>query len=200
MMTDIDIRNAASILGVDVVTLVDIVNVGDIKPTVSATPRSLPSGEVWKNWREIRLSQNDIERFRVEIRRRRFVDFKAEYADVFQPDTAPGTRGLEFKPGWTGILTIYADGLRSLGKQGLVCRLRWGKEKFGALRLYSDYILAAEPEVIKLHRQAYHSSLQTCQECGEPGRLRSGYSVCLTLCERHKHVVGNIDPERDGKF
>ncbi|WP_157884572.1 hypothetical protein [Neorhizobium galegae] len=193
------VHEAAERLGTDVMTLVEIVNVGDIVPAISPKPRVLSGGEVWKNWREIRLSEDDIALFKAEISRRRFEDFKADYSDIYTPDSRPGGRGLEFGPGWTNILKTYADGLRSLvieGKQA--AWLRWGKEKFGALRLFSDYILSVERQVIDLHREAHRSSLVTCQECGEPARLRFGYGVCLTLCERHKHIVGEPDPSRDG--
>jgi hypothetical protein len=188
-------HEAAQRLGVDLLNLIDILAVGDIHPSI---PDGIPGKEVWARNEEIRLSSDDIELIKAELRRRRFEDFKLQYADVYQQSSSPGARGLEFGPGWTGILTAYADGLRDLSKRGFKCQLRWAKEKFGALRIYSDYTLAVEKEVIDLHREAYRASLQTCQECGQAARLRFGFGVCLTLCDRHAHIVGEPDPTRDG--
>lgn len=188
-------NEAAERLDIDLLNLVDILAVGDIHPTA---PDDITGAEVWSRYEEIRLSESDIERLKAEIHRRRVVDFKTEYADIYQQSDESGTRGLEFGPGWTGILATYADGLRDLQTRGFKCQLRWGKEKFGALRLYADYILAAEKEVIDLHRAAHRESLVTCQECGQPSRLRFGHSICLVLCDRHKHIVGEPDPTRDG--
>jgi hypothetical protein len=198
MMTDLlTVQEAAKVLCVDLLNLVDVLSVGDIVPTL---PKFLSRKDVWARNEEIRLSSTDIDLVRAELRRRRFIDFKSEYADVYQQSTSPGARGLEFGPGWTGLLTDYAEGLRALNEKWKTTRtqLRWGKEKFGALHLYSDYLLATEAEVVNLHREAYRASLQTCQECGAAARLRFGHSVCLTLCEQHKHTVGEPDPSRDG--
>lgn len=195
-MTDLLTCNEASEhLGIDLLNLVNLLSIGDIRPTA---PSGITGAEVWKRHEEIRLSETDIELIKAEIHRRRFVDFKIEYADIYQQSDKPGARGLAFGAGWTGILTTYADGLRDLQTRGFDCQLRWGKEKFGGLRLYSDYILAVEKEVIDLHRAAHRESLVTCQECGQPARLRFGHSICLTLCDRHKHIVGEPDPTRDG--
>lgn len=189
-------HEAAKALKIDLLYLVDILAIGDIHATA---PDGLHGAEVWSRNEEIRLSQTDIELIKAELRRRSFVDFKTEYADILSLDPRPRGRGLEFGPGWIGILQTYADGLRALvidGRQA--AKLRWGKEKFGALRLFSDYTLAVEKEVINLHRDAYRTSLVTCQECGVPARLRFGHSVCLALCQRHSHIVGEPDPSRDG--
>ncbi|WP_105432743.1 hypothetical protein [Neorhizobium sp. T6_25] len=190
-------REAAQLLNIDLLNLVDILAVGDIVPT---EPDGLAGSEVWARNEEIRLCETDIDLIKAELRRRQFADFKRDYVDVYQQDEKPGARGLEFGPGWLGVLTAYADGLRALNAKwnNSHAQLRWGKEKFGALHLYSDYLLATKIEVINLHREAYKSSLQTCQECGLPARLRFGHSICLTLCDRHKHTIGEPDPTRDG--
>ncbi|MBX5160434.1 hypothetical protein HJB89_25450 [Rhizobium sp. NZLR8] len=196
MMTDLmKCHEAVQALGVDLLNLIDILAIGDIIPTA---PDGLTGAEVWARNEEIRLSANDIDLIKVELRRRRFDDFRVEYADVYQPDPRPGYGGLQFGPGWTGILVDYADGIRDLTKRGRPAWLRRGKEKFGALRLYSDHMLSAESEVIQLHRIALQASLVTCQECGQPARLRFGHSICLTLCDRHAHIIGEPDPGRDG--
>lgn len=173
-------RETAKLLNIDLLNLVDILSVGDIHPS---SPDGMVGAEVWERHKEIRLSRSDIEMIKAELHRRSFADFKAEYADVYKPDPRPGYGGLAFGPGWEGPLRRYADGIRDLARQGKPAWLKEGKEKFGSLRLYSDHMLSAEQEVIQLHRDALQASLITCQECGSHGRLRFGYSICLTLCE-----------------
>ncbi|MGX9991571.1 hypothetical protein ACS4RR_020810 [Rhizobium sp. Z1P35] len=182
------LREAADVLGVDVVTLVHVIDVGD----------TIPTPPVPKDFKDVVFAPDDIERFQIELRRRRFEDFKTEYADVFQEDDAPGARHLEFGPGWLGILMEFCDGLREFQNAGYRARLRWGKEKFGALRLFTDCADEIAAYVGERRGIAYGKSLRTCQECGEPARLRFGHSICLTLCDRHKHLVGEPDPSRDG--
>lgn len=190
-------HEAAKALKIDLLNLVDILSIGDIQP---AKPDGITGAEAWARYEEIRLSPDDIELIKAELRRRSFADFKATYSDIYQPSTSHKARGLEFGPGWIDLLIDYADGLRALNDRwkNEHARLRWGKEKFGALHLYSDYLLATEPAVINMHRKAYRESLKTCQECGAPGRLRFGHAICLTLCEKHAHLVGEPDPTRDG--
>ncbi|NTI03106.1 hypothetical protein G6K88_13865 [Agrobacterium rhizogenes] len=188
MFNPISLRGAAEILSVDVLFLTHIIDVGDI----------LPTQPVPKDFREIVFTIDDIERFRPEIARRRFLDFKAEYTDVFRSDEGPGARGLEFGPGWTGILREFCDSLREFQTAGYRARLRWGKEKFGALRLFTDHVDELVAYVAERRGIAHGKSLRTCQECGEPAQLRFGHSICLTLCDRHRHLVGEPDPARDG--
>ncbi|NZD54178.1 hypothetical protein [Rhizobium leguminosarum] len=182
------LREAANVLGVDVVTLVHIIDVGD----------TVPTPPVPQDYKDIVFAPDDIERFQSELRRRRFEAFKAEYADVYTEDTGPGARHLEFGPGWIGILREFCDGLREFQSAGYRARLRWGKEKFGALRLFADCGDEIAAYVGERRGIAYGKSLRTCQECGELARLQFGHSICLTLCDRHKHLVGEPDPERDG--
>ncbi|MBY5408874.1 hypothetical protein HFO98_10370 [Rhizobium leguminosarum] len=179
---------AAVVLGADVVTLVHIIDVGD----------TVPTPPVPTDFEDIVFAPDDIERFRVELRRRRFEDFKIEYSDVYTEDTGPGARHLEFGPGWRDILCEFCDGLREFQNAGSRTRLRWGKEKFGAMRLFYDCSDEIATYIAERKGIAYGKSLRTCQECGELARLRFGHSICLTLCDRHKHLVGELDPERDG--
>lgn len=182
------LREAADIIGTDIVTLVHIIDVGD----------TVPTPPVPKNFEDIVFTADDIERFKTEVNRRRFLDFKSDYADVYVQDEGPGARGLEFGPGWTGILREFCDSLREFQGAGQRTRLRWGKEKFGALRLFCDCDDEIAAYVGERRGIAYGKSLRTCQECGDLARLQFGYSICLTLCDRHKHLVGEPDPSRDG--
>ncbi|OCP11522.1 MULTISPECIES: hypothetical protein [unclassified Ensifer] len=200
----IPLSSATAILGLKWQTsIVHILEVGDLTCRRPVFPRdhSWPKPD---ELHQIGFSWEDILAMHHEIHvRRRFFYFRAEYADVFLPeDDLPGGRGLEFSPGWEGILREFCDGLRELHRQGKRYYLRWGKEKFGAMRLFHtrnpDPESGDDEAVGRLRGIAYRRSLQTCQECGEPGRLRMGISVCLTLCERHKHLVYPLNEEQDG--
>ena len=126
-------------------------------------------------------------------------EFKAEYADVYLPDEGPGARGLEFGPGWLGIVAEYCDQLRAYERDHFVEALVWGKEKFGALRLYtrSDITTLTTLQWYWLDRadeRARRKSLRTCQECGRPGRLRWGHRAA-TVCDLHVHDIGGLRAE-----
>ena len=187
----------AKVLNVRENSLWHIIDVGDIRPHAIIEDyhdKRLP--EVIDS---LRFSDLDVEIFRKEFRRRRHEDFKAEYADVYVPDDGPAARGLEFGPGWIGIVKEYCDQLRAFERSNFVEALRWGKEKFGALRLYtrsSRYTLTPLQSywLARLDERARRQSLRTCQECGQPGRLRLG-AHAATLCERHKHLVGEPRPD-----
>lgn len=183
-----------------------VIDVGDIRPhsiTDDYQHKRLP--EVIDS---LRFSGSDVGVFRDEFRRRRHEDFIAAYADVYKPDEGPGARGLEFAPGWTGIVSEFCDQLRLWAADGWSVHLRWGKEKFGSLRLFTDphYVTSTPLQsygLSRLRERARRQSLRACQECGQPGRLRLG-AHAGTLCDRHAHLVGEpraedgviIDPDR----
>lgn len=174
-----------------------IIDVGDIRPhSIIDDYHSRRLSEVIES---LRFSESDVEIFRQEFRRRRHEDFKIGYADVYVPDEGPGSRGLEIGPGWIGIVAEYCDQLRALEAYKFVDSLRWCKEKFGALRIFSGSDIRTLTPLqaywlSRLRERARRQSLRTCQECGHPGRLRLG-AHAATLCDRHKHLVGDPRPE-----
>ncbi|MBY3026516.1 hypothetical protein [Rhizobium leguminosarum] len=187
----------AKLLNVKEHAIWHIIDVGDIRP------HSIIDGYREKRLPEVidslRFSASDVEIFQQEFRRRRHEDFKTEYADVYVPDEGPASRGLEFAPGWIDIVKGYCDQLRVFERDHFVVALRWAKEKFGALRLYtrgSRYTLTTLQAywLARLDERARRQSLRTCQECGQPGRLRLG-AHAATLCDRHKHLVGELRSE-----
>lgn len=196
----------AKLLNVREHSIWHIIDVGDIRPhTIIDAYHDSRLPDVIDS---LRFSDADVETFRQEFRRRRHENFKIAYADVYVPDVGPGARGLEFGPGWIGIVQEYCDQLRSFERYHFFERLRWGKEKFGALRLFtgsSRYTLTPLQSywLSRLDERARRQSLRTCQECGQPGRLRLG-AHAATLCDRHKHLVGTpragdgiiLDPDR----
>ncbi len=187
----------AKVLNVKEHSIWHIIDVGDIRPhSITDDFQSKPLPEVIDS---LRFSEIDVDVFRDEFRRRRHEDFILAYPDVYKPDEGQGARGLEFGPGWTGIASEFCDQLRLWAADGWSVRLRWGKEKFGALRLFTDgYHVASTPLqsywLSRLRERARRQSLRTCQECGQPGRLRWG-AHAATLCDRHKHLVGELRAE-----
>lgn len=183
-----------------------VVDVGDIRPhTIIDGHHDKPLPEVIDS---LRFSESDIDVFRQEFRRRRHEDFKIEYSDVYKPDEGPAAKGLEFGPGWIEIVGQFCNQLRQWTADGWSVRLRWGKEKFGALRLFTDtFHVTSTPLqsywLSRLRERARRQSLRTCQECGQPGRLRLG-AHAATLCDRHAHLMGELrvddgvilDPDR----
>ena len=187
----------AKLLNVREHSIWHIIDVGDIRPhAILDDYHDKPLPEVIDS---LRFSQSDVETFEREFRRRRHENFIAAYADVFKPDEGPAARGLEFGPGWIEIVGQFCDQLQSWNADGWSVHLRWGKEKFGALRLFTDAFHATSTPLqsywlSRLRERARRQSLRTCQECGQPGRLRLG-AHAATLCDRHKHLVGELRAE-----
>jgi hypothetical protein len=196
----------AKLLNIKAHSIWHIIDVGDIRPNTIADhyhSKSLP--EVIDS---LCFSENDVEIFKEEFHRRRHEKFKNDYADVYESDHGPAARGLEFGPGWIGIAKEFCDQLRLWQADGWKVHLRWGKEKFGSLRLFTDISQFTTTPLqtywlARVRERARRKSLRTCQECGQPGRLRWGGHVA-TLCDRHKHLVGEpraedgtiFDPDR----
>ena len=55
------------------------------------------------------------------------------------------------------------------------------KEKFGGLRVYIGY---GSPQVFGRIEAAELESLRTCENCGEPGKLRKELDWLKTYCDR----------------
>ena len=55
------------------------------------------------------------------------------------------------------------------------------KEKWGGLRIYTDY---SNKELDKVIYDVEHESLEVCEVCGRPGKLR-GSNWYYTSCDEH---------------
>ncbi|KQQ61181.1 hypothetical protein ASF69_01785 [Rhizobium sp. Leaf311] len=125
--------------------------------------------------------------------------FKKSYSDVYRPDEGQHARDLEIRPGWIEIIEEYCDQLRQWHADGWSINLRWAKEKFGALRIFTDdnrYHMTPL-QLYWLDRageRARRKSLRICQECGQPGRLRWGHRVA-TVCDLHVQNIGGLRAE-----
>lgn len=65
------------------------------------------------------------------------------------------------------------------------------KEKWGGLRVYTDYY---DSELEKTILQVGEDSFKICQDCGSPARLVKKGGWYQTLCEEHR---GEWEPVKD---
>lgn len=80
--------------------------------------------------------------------------------------------------GWSSIIEKLVQDLLELGWDGWALQI---KEKFGGLRFYIDTGSDAVHDRIS---QAECLSYETCEECGTPGKPRTGGWI-KTLCDEH---------------
>ena len=78
--------------------------------------------------------------------------------------------------GWHSILTELCEKMSKLDKPPRFTQI---KEKFGLLRIYTDKI---HEEADTLIHEAEKHSGTVCENCGQPGKLRTG-GWWKTLCE-----------------
>lgn len=82
----------------------------------------------------------------------------------------------DVREGWNDILTRLVADLENLGWDGVVYQV---KEKFGMLCFY---IGDGNEEIWKRLDQAEKESMETCQNCGKPGKISSWdkwWMLCL---------------------
>ena len=90
--------------------------------------------------------------------------------------------GCDHPPGWDGLVWNLRT-IIYIFDQDDQLRVAQTKEKFGGLRFYVDDIPEECHEIIEgAIWQTERTSFKTCQDCGEPGRVRDGGWV-LTLCD-----------------
>lgn len=80
-------------------------------------------------------------------------------------------------PGWRPLLERLLKKLDALGWDGEVAQV---KQKFGTLRFY---IGAGSDEIYDAISEAERESAKTCEDCGEPGKLRTKRYWLETLCD-----------------
>lgn len=90
--------------------------------------------------------------------------------------------GVECGPGWRKIIEPLME--RCLREGVAITQI---KEKFGGLRFY---VGSANDELFDAIDAAEKESLKTCEQCGEPGILRTDKSWFQTLCDKHAGVSG----------
>lgn len=80
--------------------------------------------------------------------------------------------------GWAPLVNRVFDKLETIKGNVKIIQV---KEKYGGLRIYTDYSNEELDEVIY---DAEHESLEICDQCGQPGKLR-GKSWYYTSCDEH---------------
>jgi len=95
--------------------------------------------------------------------------------------------GLDVGPGWWRLIAETLDGMAVIARrESARVRVTDFKEKYGSLRI-SWQAAVDEPawsEIEALADAAESKSEVVCDECGEPGHLRTGGWV-RTLCDVH---------------
>lgn len=80
--------------------------------------------------------------------------------------------------GWAPLVNRVFDKLETIKGSIKIVQV---KEKWGGLRIYTDY---SNKELDKVIYDVEKESLTICEECGEPGQLR-GKNWYYTACEKH---------------
>ena len=98
--------------------------------------------------------------------------------------------------GWFNIIEnlsakiqTYCDEKKSQGEDFQVVAVQV-KEKFGGLRIYTDY---GNVELDKVIHDVGIESVTTCEQCGIAGKIR-GDSWYKTLCDTHANNSLTINP------
>jgi hypothetical protein len=82
-------------------------------------------------------------------------------------------------PGWTPLIQRVYNAREAIGAPIGIIQV---KEKYGGLRIYTEYRNDELEEVIA---EVGTESFQICEECGAPGVLRKKYSRYFTACGFH---------------
>ncbi|ANL12009.1 MULTISPECIES: hypothetical protein [unclassified Rhizobium] len=183
----ISIEEAAKLLGIDKLHLRRLVDVANVVPSVIR----LHDGELWHEDTQILFSESDLASFASEILRQRFTALKVAHSPVIAPDAS-----FAFSAGWTGLLDEMAADLVRLDGSA---RIMGGKEKLGSMIVFIDRDPAKTKAVSALKEDYRRRSLDVCDECGAPGRLRMGVSIAKTTCDRHAHLAAPFR-EDDGEI
>lgn len=80
--------------------------------------------------------------------------------------------------GWHSLLDIIFDKLETVSNPPKVIQV---KEKWGGLRVYTDYM---DTEIDRVIYEMESLSFKTCEVCGEVGALR-GRGWYYTSCDAH---------------
>ena len=183
-MTDMfSLAEAAAELDISDLYLGHIIEVGDVVPAYVKKFE----GTIWHEKAAFGFLPTDIEAFRAELHRRRFVDLKAKYPEMIFP-------GADFAcgPGWTDLIEDFLKEVIKWRKFDVAFMLYSLKEKFGSIQISTEYSRNFYSTAERIKQDFKKRSLTVCEECGKPGRLRMGVGICKTTCDRHAHLVGEL--------
>ena len=80
-------------------------------------------------------------------------------------------------PGWTPLIQRVYNAREAIGTPVGIISV---KEKFGGLRIYTEYLNEELEEIII---EVGKESFTICEECGKPGSLRKKNEVYFTACD-----------------
>lgn len=80
--------------------------------------------------------------------------------------------------GWSSLIHEVFTKLEQVGNPVKIIQV---KEKFGGLRVYTDYV---NDELDTFILDVERRSLRICEECGVPGKIRGG-GWYKTFCDEH---------------
>lgn len=82
-------------------------------------------------------------------------------------------------PGWTPLIQRVFTAREAIGTPVGIIQV---KEKFGGLRIYTEYHHdELEAIIVEVGKESFH----ICEECGAEGMLRKKNSVYFTACTFH---------------
>lgn len=118
-------------------------------------------------------------------------EFPNLYVDMHgDPRTTCMAWGVDTGPGWYEIIYDLSRKLEALilsvpEEQRSDCKASQVKQKLGGLRFYMD---GATEEMRRLVRETEELSYQTCETCGQPGKLCGDWRKnewLYTSCKEH---------------
>lgn len=177
------LEEAAGVLYVEPEKLRQIIDAGALLPS----SLQLAEGGVWDVQSTFGFKRKDIDRFREELDRREFLDIRAKYHNVIDLFST-----ISCGPGWSSLIRQAAVAASAFDPAWNVM-LKGAVGKHGMLLLdFSCERREGRLPVFRLKETIRKRSLSTCEECGKPGRLRQGKSLCRTLCDDHARLVGDL--------
>lgn len=87
--------------------------------------------------------------------------------------------------GWVPILDELFTEFEHLGLEGDGLEIHQFKQKFGFLRVYTDFDHLHREDINELITQAAVKASKTCEFCGKPGELTSGKWIEV-ICDKCK--------------
>jgi len=105
----------------------------------------------------------------------------------------------ECNSGWYQIIKDLITDLIEMGWNQEICQV---KEKFGGLRFY---INAGSDEIHDRIAEAEKASYETCEETGQPGKLRTDLGWWVTLCDEEyekrlaKRIRAELERRKENK-
>lgn len=105
---------------------------------------------------------------------------RAKYPDMFDKRCSN-----EAPSGWRNIINDMCERLSTIEGVPPIVQI---KEKFGGLRVYFDTIEPTDAEVIVAN--AERACEQTCDICGQAGKMLVSRHVWKVVCSDHENFMG----------